>query len=554
MLKAALRLSVLLCAVLAAFSVTAQHKHELDNKVDMTRAPLLTGVGTLNHPTSTKNEMAQKYFDQGIALIYAFNHLEAERAFAQAQQLDPDMAMAWWGQALALAPNINDPITPDRAGKAYAAIQTAIQKSKGKPAAERDYIKTLAKRYSANKDADRAKLDVGYAQAMGKLAKKHPNDPDAQVLYASALMETMPWDYYQANGDPKPAIVTVQKTLESAMKRWPNHTGAHHLYIHAVEASSTPDRGEPSADVLGGLAPTAGHLVHMPSHIYLRVGRWEDAAEANRKASKADEDYITQCRAQGIYPIAYYPHNLHMGSFAAAMQGGSEEAIGLAKKMKEKIPADVGDEMPYWGNVFTSVPILSMVRFGKWDELLAYPQPSEKLLASNAIWRYGQGVALIRAGKLDDAEKQLKEIGEIAKNPALKDQKMGNNDGQKLLTIAENILAGELAAARKDYASAVASLEKAVAAQDALHYNEPEDWYFPVRHVLGAVLLEAGRPADAEKVYVEDLKHHRKNGWALYGLAQALKAQGKSNEASKTEEQFTVAWKYADVRLTASKF
>jgi tetratricopeptide (TPR) repeat protein len=542
--------------LLAAFVATAaaQHKHELDQNVDMSRAPLLKGVGTIDHPVSTSNRLAQQYFNQGIALIYAFNHLEAERAFVQAQKLDPNLAMAWWGQALTLAPNINDPITPDRAGRAYAAIQIALQKSKGASRAERDYINALAKRYSSDPNADRAKLDVTYAQAMGELAKKYPNDPDAQVLYASALMETMSWDYYQPNGDPKPETVVVQQTLEKAIQRWPNHPGARHLYIHAVEASSTPDRGEASADVLGGLAPSAGHLVHMPSHIYLRVGRWEDAAEVNRKAALADEDYIAQCRAQGLYPVAYYPHNLHMGSFAAAMQGGSAEAISLAYKMKDKIPAEVGDEIPFWGNIFTSLPVLANVRFGRWDDILKYPQPSAKLLASNAVWHYGQGLALIRTGKPDAAEEHIAAIQKIAADPALKDMKMGNNYGAKIVDMAENALVGELAANRKQWDAAIAALKKAVEVQDSLHYNEPEDWYLPMRHALGAVLLDAGRPGEAEQVYRTDLQKHPKNGWSLYGLGKALRAEGKSSDAEQAESQFAKAWTHADVKITASAY
>lgn len=548
------RVRLFLAVLCLTTSTAAQHKHELDRQVDMKRAPLLKGVGEINHPVSTKNAEAQAFFNQGIALIYAFNHLEAERSFVQAQNLDPNLAMAWWGEALTLAPNINDPITPDRAEKAYAAIQTALQKLRKAPQVERDYIATLAKRYSPDKNADRAKLDLEYAKAMGELAKKYPDDPDAQVLYASALMETMPWDYYQTNGDPKPETVIVQKTLEIAIKRWPKHTGALHLYIHAVEASSTPDRGQPMADALGTLAPSAGHLVHMPSHIYLRVGRWEDAAEVNRKAALADEDYITQCRAQGIYPVAYYPHNLHMGSFAAAMQGGSTEAIALANKMAEKIPAEIGDEMPFWGNIFTSIPVLAMVRFGRWDDLLKYPQPSNKLIASEAIWHYGRGMALIRKDRVDEAEKELAAIKELAAKPELKDQKVGNNDGAKVVAIAENALTGELAASRKQWDAAVSALEKSVAEQDALHYNEPEDWYFPMRHALGALLLDAGRPADAEKVYRKDLEIHRHNGWALYGLAKALRAQGKNDDAELAEAQFAMAWMHADVKIAASAY
>jgi tetratricopeptide (TPR) repeat protein len=308
------------------------------------------------------------------------------------------------------------------------------------------------------------------------------------------------------------------------------------------------------ADILGSLAPSAGHLVHMPSHIYLRVGRWEDAAEANRKAAAADEDYIAQCHAQGLYPISYYLHNLHMGSFAAAMQGGSAEAIGLANKMAAKIPAEIGDEMPFWGNIFTSLPVLANVRFGKWEDVLKYPQPSGKLLASNAIWHFGQGLALIRTDKEDAANEHLAAIEKIAQDPALKDMKMGNNHAASIVAIAENALTGELAASARQWDKSVAALQKAVAAEDSLHYNEPEDWYLPMRHALGAVLLEAGRPADAEQVYRKDLEKHPKNGWALYGLAKSLRAQGEYDDAELVEAQFAMAWMHADVNIAASSF
>ncbi len=292
----------------------------------------------------------------------------------------------------------------------------------------------------------------------------------------------------------------------------------------------------------------------MPSHIYLRVGRWNDAVEANRKAVLADEDYISQCHAQGIYPVAYYPHNLHMGSFAAGMEGGSTEAIALANKMAEKVPVEIGEQMPFWGNIVSSMPVLAMVRFGHWDEVLKYPQPSAKLLAADAVWHYGRGVALIRTGKADQAESELKAIRAIAADPGLKDMKMGFNDATKIIAIAENLLAGELAASHKQWDDAVKSLTEAVAVQDSLHYNEPEDWYLPTRHFLGAVLLDAGRAADAEQVYREDLKQHPKNGWALYGLAKSLRAQGKNQDAELAEAQYALAWAHADVKLTASKF
>jgi len=530
-----------------------QHDHRL-NDVDMSRAPLLKGLGDIHHKVSTENELAQKYFDQGLALDYAFNHAEAERAFIHAQKLDPKLAMAWWGQALVLGSNINDPVTPEREDKAYAAIQKAKELSASVSASDKDYIDALAVRYSNEKERDRAKLDRAYSDALAALAKKYPDDPDAITLHGASLMEMMPWDYYLTNGDPKPEIVTAQQEFETVIKRWPRHTGAPHYYIHAVEASSTPERGLPSAEILGSLAPAAGHLVHMPSHIYVRTGHYYDAMRVNESAVAADEDYISQCRAQGIYPVRYYPHNMHMLSFAAAMEGRSQEAIANASKIVTKVPADMAVEHPALGNMFVPLRTMAMLRFGHWDEVLALPEPNAKLLIADAIWRYGRGVAFVRTGKLEDAGKELAAIDTIAANPDLEHQYLRRADGETLVSIAQNALAGELAENSKQYDAAIATLEKAVAAQDSLHYSEPEDWYFPVRHVLGAVLLEANRPAQAEKVYLKDLEQHRENGWALYGLAKALRAQGKNDDAERAKARFGAAWMHADVKITASRF
>jgi len=544
------KLYLLLLASSLAF---AQHDHRL-NDIDMSRAPLLHGVGDIHHHVSTKSEKAQEFFDQGLSLDYAFNHVEAERAFIQAQKLDPTLAMAWWGQALVLGPNLNDPITPEREAKAYAAIQKAKDLSPHATAEERALIDALAKRYSNEKDHDRARLDHDYAIAMDLVVQKFPNDPDARTLYGASWMETMPWDYYEQGGKLKPEIKLAEDEFEYVMKRWPRHTGAHHFYIHAVEASSTPERGLHSAAVLGSLAPSAGHLVHMPSHIYVRTGAYEDAAQVNRNAILADESYITQCQAQGIYPAVYYPHNMHMLTFATAMEGNSQEAIATAKKMVSKVPPEIADGIPQLGNLFVPLPMVTLLRFGHWDEVIAYPKPSDKLLIATATWHYAHGVALLRTDKVTEAEQDLAAIKAISINPDLPSQHARHTGAASMVAIAENELAGEIAADKHHFDEAIAYLEKAVAAQDALPYTEPEDWYSPTRDVLGAVLLEANRPADAEKVYLRDLEQHRENGWSLYGLAEALRALHKNDEATNIQARFNAAWTHADVKLTASRF
>ncbi len=543
------------CLLLFAVSLSAfaQHDHRM-NSVDMSRAPVLKGLGDIHHKVSTQNELAQKFFDQGLALDYAFNHVEAERAFLQAQKLDPQMAMAWWGQALVLGPNLNDPITPEREQKAYAAIQKAKELGANATREEKALIDALAERYSIEKDHDRAELDLKYAVAMAEVAKQYPDDPDARTLYGAAWMETMPWDYYEQDGKLKPQIKLAEDQFEAVIKRWPNHTGARHFYIHAVEASSNPERAEPSADVLLNLAPSAGHLVHMPSHIYVRVGKYDEAVDSNRKAIVADEDYITQCQAQGIYPAAYYPHNMHMLTFAASMEGNSKEAIATAKKMVDKVPVQFAESVPQLGNVFEPLPMVTLLRFGRWDEVLATPKPGEKLLVAQATWHYAHGVALIRTGKVTEAQQDLEAIKKIAADPELPKQHARRTEATSMVAVAQNELAGEIAASARRYDEAIAFLEKAVAAQDAIPYSEPENWYSPSRDVLGAVLLDANRPADAEKVYRKDLEQHRGNGWSLYGLAKSLRAQGKDDEAEKVEAQFALAWAHADVKLTASRF
>jgi tetratricopeptide (TPR) repeat protein len=517
-------------------------------------APLLKNIGGLHRPVSSSVPDAQKYFDQGLTLLYAFNHLESERSFRQVAQLDPNCAMAYWGQALALGPNINDPAPdPEREQNAYQAVQKAQSLVENASASERALIAALATRYAPQ--PDRQALNLAYAEAMAKVAEAYPDDPDIQVLYADALMNTTPWDYWLKGGEPKPLTRKVLAALDRVMEKHPNHPGAHHFHIHAVEAVD-PDRAEASADKLGGLVPVAGHLVHMPGHIYIRVGRYEDAAEANRKAILADESYITQCRAQGLYPIGYYPHNIHFLWAALTMQGHGNEAMETARKAASKHTHEHMHQ-PGFGfpHLLSAVPAFALVRFGKFEEVLALPQPHESMQFARGIRHFGRGMAFRANDDVAAAEQELAALREIAAQPELAKLKVFDvNALSSLLDIAAKMLAGEIEAAKGNFDRAETLLREAAETEDSLLYTEPPDWPQPVRHSLGAVLLDAGRPADAEKVYREDLVRHRGNGWALFGLMESLRAQGKTAEAAKVEKQFRKAWANADVQLTASRF
>ena len=516
-------------------------------------APLFEDLGTLHHPITTDSERAQIFFDQGLRLTYAFNHAEAARAFREAARLDPDCAMAYWGLGLALGPNINDPMPHERELEAYAAVQKALALKSGVSEKERAYIDALATRYYNKEDADRATLDATYARALGALAEKYPDDPDAATLYAAAIMNTMPWDYWTADLQPKPGTELVISTLESVIASHPDHPGAHHYYIHIVEPSTNPDRAVPSAERLANLMPGAGHLVHMPAHIYIRVGRYADASEANIRAIAADEAYIAQCQAQGLYPIGYYPHNIHFLWAAATLEGNSEVAIDSARKLADKVPRGGLADFPSLQD-FLVTPYYAFTRFGQWEEMLSEPPPPNDLVFTKAIWHYGRGVAFTATGQMDRAEHELSELLKLTADSSLEELIINQSPARDILGVASKALAGELAAKKGAFDEAIRFLQEAAAIQDGLRYSEPLPWHQPVRQVLGAVLLEAGRPAEAEAVYRNDLEWNRKNGWSLYGLLQALRAQGKTSEAAKTQEEFEDAWARADVTLTASRF
>jgi tetratricopeptide (TPR) repeat protein len=523
-------------------------------------ARLLEGLGAHHHPITTAMPEAQRFFDQGLILAFAFNHSEAFHSFKEAARLDPNCAMCYWGQALVLGPNINTPMDPADAPKAWAALQKAQARTPKASEREQSYIRALSKRYRPNPPEDRSALDRAYAEAMGEHAAQYPKDLDAQVLYAKALMDTTPWAYWQLNGEPKPVTETFLAVLESVLGQEPDHPMANHLYIHAVEAQH-PERGLEKAKRLEHLVPGAGHLVHMPSHIYIRMGRYHDASQANQRAIAADKQYLEQVDVQGVYQLAYIPHNYHFLWFTATLEGRSEQAIQAARETAAHVDTTVMRErglntlQHYW-----ITPLYALVRFGRWDEVLAWPEPAEELIYPRGVWHYARGMALTRKGEFDAARRELKSLQTLAGSPILEQVTLWDtNRSRRILTIATQALAGELEAATGDFEAAIASLSRAVEREDALNDDAPPPtwpptWHYPIRQSLGAVLLQAGRPAEAVRIYQQDLNAFPNNGWSLFGLLTALRRQGRVEEAQEAEQRFREAWQHADITLTASRF
>ena len=517
-------------------------------------APRLAGLGNQHFKVTTNNPDSQYFFDQGLRLNTGFNHSEALRAFKEAARLDPDNAMAYWGWALVLGPNLNLPMQDAVVDQAYRAIQQAVALKPNVSRREGDYIDALAVRYSDDPAADRGALDTAYERAMGVLVQRYPDDLDAATLYSAAIMNTNPWDYWYRDGTPKPHTRIVLDTLGSVLERNPDHAAANHYWIHTVEAYR-PELGEDAADRLLPLMPGAGHLVHMPSHIYMRLGRYQDSWDVNAAAALADETYISQCNAQGIVPLGYYPHNIHFQVWSAMFLGNSAGAMQTARKIEKKMPPRIRDNPFGVNESFRSQPMFAMVRFGFWDQVLREPEPPADALYMRGIWHYGRGLAYAHTGKSRQAGKELKKLR--AQQAAVAQQKgynVGFGAAKTLLAIAEHVLEGEMQASKGNYPDAVNNLDRAVRLEDSLLYNEPPDWYFPVRHILGAVLLEADRSTEAEVVYWEDLRRNPANGYALFGLKQSLEAQDKRGDLPEIDRRLAAAWSEADVSLTSSRY
>ena len=517
-------------------------------------APRLQNLGDHEFPVTTNSARAQLFINQGMMLVYGFNHAEATRSFREAARLDPNCAMAYWGMALVLGPNINMAMPSEAEPQAYEMIQKAIAHKKNASEKEKAYIDALAIRYSGEEKPDRIALDLAYAGAMRELRDRYPDDLDIATLYAEAVMDLRPWNYWTRDMQPYPETAEVLNVLESVLARNPNHPGAIHLYIHSVELAR-PQFAEAAAERLWTLAPGAGHLVHMPSHIFRRIGRYADASRSNQDAIAADEDYITQCRAQGVYPLAYYPHNIHFLWDSATMEGRSHMAIDAARKSASRIPEGAWREVPLL-HQFLVAPLFAYTRFGEWEFILNESRPPQDSPFWTGIWHYARGMAMTATGKLEEANQELDSLKRFSAQKSLDGYRVtfSRNGAQAILEIAVEVLAGELAAKHGDYNQAIARLHRGVLLEDNLIYNEPPDWHVPVRQSLGAVLLEAGRAPEAEAVYWQDLSLNRENGWALFGLMQSLRAQGKLEQAVMIEKRFKKAWNQADVTLTASRF
>ena len=534
--------AVALCLALT-MGALAQHEHHSNARNEP--ATLDPGFGKLNHPVSTKNEEAQKFFNQGLALIYGFNHEEARRSFEQAVRLDPRLAMAHWGVALAVGPNYNESqIDPSRLLAADRALEKAEELAAGATEKERAYIAALAKRFQLKTDLKKCAVD--YKDAMGALARQYPDDSDAATLYADALMNLTPWQLWSKDGKPAADTLEIVSTLESVLKRNPEHIGANHLYIHAVEASRDAGRALPSADKIGKLAPSAGHLVHMPSHIYIRVGNNDAAARANEEAADVDRAYIKRTGAAGMYPAMYYSHNLHFALEAYNRMGRFELARQKAKQLEQNVRGHIKD-MPMLEGFLPSV-IFVELRFNRWDEALKVPAPAKDAPVTNVFWHFARGVAFAGKGKVAEAERERAQFASTAKNTP-GETPFGLNTAASVFKIAAHALDARIAEARRGRRAAIEHWRQAVAAHDALNYDEPPGWYYPVRESLGAALLLAGKAAEAENVFRKDLELNPHNGRSLFGLAESLKKQGKTQDALSVRKEFEAAWKNADTKL-----
>lgn len=527
----------------------AQHQHHGAAPVSKP-VTLMPGLGKISHPIETRSPLAQKYFDQGLMLVYGFNHDEAIRSFEKAAALDPFAAMPHWGIALALGPNINMDVDPEKEKAAFHAVQKAVKLSEQSPANEKAYIAALAKRYSDDPKADLKQLARHYANAMRELSQTYPDDLDAATLFAESLMDLNPWKLWTKDGQPAEGTPEIVATLERVIRRNPEHTGANHYYIHAVEASKHPEKALAAADRLGKLAPAAGHLVHMPGHIYVQLGDFEKSAIANEAAARADRQYIATSGAKGVYPLMYYTHNLHFIAVARAAQGRYTDARRAAAMMTANVaPALKG--MPML-EPFTLVEWFVMLQFHRWDEILALPKPADENSQKHLLWHYAQAVALAGKGKLDEAAAMRNAYATgVSRLPA--DTPYGTtNNARDALSVGVHVADAGIAEARGEWDNAIALWKHATEAEGALNYDEPPAWYYWVRQSLGAAYLKTKRYEDAEREFRQALEAHPRDGRLLFGLLESLTGQKKTAAAAQVRAQFEEAWKSADAKLKVS--
>lgn len=511
------------------------------------KAPLLRGLGDHHHSITTDSEKAQRYFNQGMVLMYGFNHAEAIRSFKSAAILDPNCAMAWWGVAYAEGPNINAPMMPDAYPRVWSALKKANALKANASQQEQDYINTLNVRYTENPPDDRAELDTAFSNAMRELAHKYPDDLDAQTIFCESVMNLMPWDYWTEDKSPKPLIREVLSTLQTVLRRNPEHSGANHFFIHAIESGPTPEAGLPSARRLETIAPAAGHLVHMPSHIYVRVGLYEEASKVNVRASKADESYFAQCKQQGMYPAGYYPHNVHFLWYANSLRGKSRDAIKAARKVSDyaldaRCGAIEGPRLRY-------LHILALAQFGKWNEVLKMPRPADDLPFDQGMYYYARTLAFLAEKQIKKADYEYLKFKRVLTEEATAAVSSDYFPADKVVVVADHLLKGKMALYKGEEDKAIREMELAVEQEDEISYMEPPFWYYSARWSLGAVLNQTAHYEEAENVFRQDLEWLPRNGWALNGLAVALRNQGKTIAADQVYSEFKSAWSSSDVEL-----
>jgi tetratricopeptide (TPR) repeat protein len=537
-------LASVMCAVLLCLGAAAQdHASHAAPHAKTRPVTLVTGLGDLHHPVSTHNPQAQQFFDQGLRFIYAFNHDEAARSFQHAAELDGKLSMAYWGVAEAVGPNYNDPADPDRYKQAHEAVQKAVDLSAAASPSEQAYIQALAKRFPADPASDLKTAAEDYRDAMRQLVSDYPDDLDAATLFAEAGMNLHPWGLWHVDGTPEAGTEEIVSTLESVIKRDPNHLGAIHYYIHAVEASNNPERALAGANKLAALAPGAGHIVHMPAHVYIRTGDYDAAVKTNEKAAEVDRAYIKATGVQGIYPMMYYSHNLHFIAMCSAMNGNYLEAKRNGELLTQNVGPHVKDMPPLEG--FMTIPTAVEIRFHHWNELLKMPQPDPAMKTVTVFWHFARGLALAGTGKVTEAEAEYKIVSdaEEATPPDVIFQMPINNKAKDIMKIAKDVLGAKIAMAKKDSAGAITMLRDAVAIQDTLKYGEPPDWFYPVRESLGGALLMSGDAPGAEKVFRADLDRNPRNPRSLWGLRQALLLQKREYDAGFIQKQFEASWK-----------
>jgi tetratricopeptide (TPR) repeat protein len=535
-----------LCAALAS----GQHDHGAA-AVPAPPVEIQAGMGTHHHPITTKNPEAQKFFDQGLAFLYGFNHDEAARYFRRASELDPAAPMPYWGLALSIGPNYNDvEVDEKRAAATYDAVKKALERASNASASEGDYVRALANRYpSADPKSDWKKLHLDYSNAMRELVKKYPDDLDAATMFAESLMMLRPWQLWTADGKPAPGTEELVAVLESVLRRNPDHPGANHFYIHAVEASPNLERAIPSAMRLLTMMPAAGHLVHMPGHIFLQTGDFDVTAEANVRAAEADRAFVERTGAKGMYPLMYWTHNIHFVAFARAQQGQYDEAARAAKDMVANVgDADLEPRMQML-EAFHLYPTMIDLRFQRWESILASPRPRAERKLASAFWQYAQAMSLSGKGRSKEAAAARREFEAMRKALPAETLYLINNKGSDLLSLAGATLDARLAWAHGDRAESIRLWRRAIELEKAIQYDEPPAWFYPVRQSLAAALLRNGQPKEAEAVFRETIAKHPRDGRLLFGLWQSLKAQKRDTEAALVQQQFDAAWKGATAKL-----